>query len=357
MKRVITKNKFRDAIGNILLFTASTSMCLIGTEAALRLFPQYNDNMPVRVMGSEFSSYRMVPNQSMTSLHGKKYNINSLGLRDEEIESPYGEIFALLLGDSSTMGYGVQESERFSNLLSKKISNKNSFFKEIGCFECESRRFLNAGHAGYSAVDNLGMLNYLLNLGIKPRMLIVGVMNNDFSYPLKVTTKRGTTLRSTNVVMAKIEVFLKNIFRNSASYQYMARSLKKIFGIWSLPEDTNNIEKMRNINEVQLNAYKNLLARFGDSKNNSPILFVFIPEDHDLDAGLSFSMKLLKKEIENQNCAAFVDPTEQLLSSGQKRINLYALNDPHHPSALGHRIISDTINQEISKLFISCSNS
>jgi len=353
MKGVITKHKFRDAIGKILLFTASTSMCLIGTEVALRLFPQYNDNMPVRIMGSEFSSYRMAPNQSMTSLHGKKYNINSLGLRDEEIESPYGEIFALLLGDSSTMGYGVQESERFSNILSKKISNKSSFFEEIGCFECESRRFLNAGHSGYTAIDNLGMLNYLLKLGIKPRMLIVGVMNNDFTSQLKVTTKRGSTLRSKNIVMANIESFLKNIFRNSASYQYLANSLKKIFGDWSYPK---NNEKISKINDFQLNAYKNLLARFSDASNNSPTIFVFIPEDHDLDAGLSSPMKLLKKEIENQNCAAFVDPTEQLLSSGQERINLYALNDPAHPSALGHKIISDTINQEISKLFISCSN-
>ena len=154
--------------------------------------------------------------------------------------------------------------------------------------------------------------------------------------------------------MANIESFLKSIFRNSASYQYLANSLKKIFGDWNIPKTNEKIYKK--INDFQLNAYKNLLARFSDASNNSPTIFVFIPEYHDLDSGLSSSMKLLKKEIENQNCAAFVDPTEQLLSSGQERINLYALNDPRHPSALGHKIISDTINQEISKLFISCSN-
>tara|TARA_Y100001978_G_C23637567_1_gene406636 strand:- start:237 stop:1181 length:945 start_codon:yes stop_codon:yes gene_type:complete len=311
-------------------------------------------------MNSKFSSYIMAPSQSEKSLHGNKYNINSLGLRDEEIDSPYGEILALAVGDSSTMGYGVKVEERFSNVLSRTISKQPLLIKKIDCSDCDSMRILNAGHSGYSAIDTLGMTNYLLNLGIKPRILIVGVANDDFGKPLEVTVrgKYGTKVaRTNNPVFIMIEVYVKDILRNSATYQFVANSLKNVNRNMSFQQSkTSKLKKLNTTQTIQLNAFLDLLSKSKEASDNIPVIFVYLPKYWDLEDVDSYrlTINMLKKKVALSNCAVFIDPRKKLISSDYDRMDLYALNDPHHPSALGHKVISEAINEEIPNLLDAC---
>lgn len=344
-------------LGKLLLFGTSTAVCMIGAEAFLRLFPQYNDNIPVKIVNSKFSSYRMAPSQSATSLHGKNYNINSLGLRDKEIHPPYGEILALVAGDSSTMGYGVQVNERFSNVLSREIFKTSSSGSNISCSDCKSKRILNAGHSGYQATDNVGMIDYLLDLGIHPKILIIGVMNNDFSSPISVVAKDGVTVRANNPLLQRLEISGKSILRNSALYQFVGNSVKHIHRrSVTMQQTTKESEDLESIEATQLNAYISFLKRFSQTSDKTPIVFAYIPTASELKGDLIPPMSRLKKKAESYKCAAFVDPRQQLLNSGYKVKDLYALNDAVHPSAIGHKIIGFSILNEISNLSKSCSN-
>ncbi len=341
----------------LLLFGTSTAVCVIAAETFLRILPQLNDNVPVKIVSSTFSSYRMAPNQSATSLHGKNYNINSLGLRDKEFSPPYGEILALVAGDSSTMGYGVQENERFSNVMSREISKSSSLSRNIGCSDCKSNRILNAGHSGYQAIDNIGMIDYLLNLGIKPKILIVGVMTNDFSFPYSVAAKDGVNVRMDNPMLKSLEVFVKSRLRNSALYQFVGDSLKQIYHRYvTMQQKSEKSEEPEAVEARQLNAYISFLERFSKTSDNTPIVFVYIPTSSELKSDLNLSMIRLNRKIESYKCASFVDPRKQLLGSGHKVKDLYALNDALHPSAISHKIIASSILNEIYNLSMSCSN-
>lgn len=66
-----------------------------------------------------------------------RYHVNSLGLRDDEASLDHPEI--IFLGDSYTMGWGVEQEEGFAQILEKKLG----------------RRSLNAGIASYGTAREL----------------------------------------------------------------------------------------------------------------------------------------------------------------------------------------------------------
>lgn len=68
--------------------------------------------------------YTLKPGNSVNSNieFSNTYQINSLGTRDDEASLSFPEI--IMLGDSHTMGWGVEQEESFSNLLEQKTNKK-----------------------------------------------------------------------------------------------------------------------------------------------------------------------------------------------------------------------------------------
>ena len=88
------------------------------------------------VAESEFLPYELIPNLDTHHIghtHEFDYKIttNSLGLRGEEVETvkPEDSYRVLMLGDSMTFGWGVENEETFSSVLEQRL---NSLLKENG---------------------------------------------------------------------------------------------------------------------------------------------------------------------------------------------------------------------------------
>lgn len=130
--------------------------------------------MPSRQERSEFwqndkdLGWSQIPNTNSQFLHPEfkvKVRVNSEGLRDDEFTiKRKSKKRILILGDSFAWGFGVEEKDRFSELLENKLDNY---------------AIINAGVSGYSTIQQL---LYLKEKGIKynPDIVLLLFFQNDY---------------------------------------------------------------------------------------------------------------------------------------------------------------------------------
>lgn len=141
----------------------------------MNMFPRYHS----AVNYGSYASRRIRPNSSFThkSQDGSFYFVtNNRGMRDErpiEYEKPEGECRILVLGDSHTQGYEVNQYETYSVILEKALLGKG-----------KNVRVLNAGVSGFSTAE---ALVFLEQEGIKyqPDAVVLGFFANDYSDNIK----------------------------------------------------------------------------------------------------------------------------------------------------------------------------
>ena len=107
--------------------------------------------------------YTLKPGKGINSNieFSNEYNINSQGLRDDESSLDFPEI--IVLGDSHTMGWGVNQDETYANLLEKQTGKK----------------VLNAGIVSYGTAREFLMLKRLQLDSCK--LLVIQYCTNDAS--------------------------------------------------------------------------------------------------------------------------------------------------------------------------------
>ena len=168
---MIMKNKSRGLLINLALMFFSTLLALFLSEMALRLTGF--DSMHVSPERDQFWKYDSLlgwthqPGQEgifETPQFRTVVRINENGLRDQDhsYESQNDIKRILVLGDSFAWGYGVEESERFSQMLEKELGVE----------------VINAGVSGYSTDQEL---LWYRNEGIKYEtdLVILVVAGND----------------------------------------------------------------------------------------------------------------------------------------------------------------------------------
>ena len=169
-----TASKLRGVAARMLLLTVTVLLCLALLELAVRrLFPYFSPSaqIPIRLaakgmaLGPAGQTVRMAtPKGDYNSV----LRFNEEGFRDGKSlrEATPADWFAL--GDSYTMGWGVEEEERFSNRLEQQ-------FKTNGI---QARVF------NIAIPDNIigygRLLRYAESRGAKVRQMVVGIcMEND----------------------------------------------------------------------------------------------------------------------------------------------------------------------------------
>ena len=167
-------SKLRSAAAKGLLLTVSLVICVALLELAVRrLFPYFRPSaqIPFRLAAKGMALGPAGQTVRMATPKGD-YNLalrfNEAGFRDGKAlpEATAADWFAL--GDSYTMGWGVEEEERFSNRLEQQ-------FKTNGI---QARVF------NIAIPDNIigygRLLNYAESRGAKVRQMVVGIcMEND----------------------------------------------------------------------------------------------------------------------------------------------------------------------------------
>jgi hypothetical protein len=167
-------SRVRNATAKILLLTVTALICLLPLELAVRwLFPYYSPSaqVPFRLAAKGMA---LGPSGQTVQMATPKGDYNSVlrfneeGFRDGKSlrEATAADWFAL--GDSYTMGWGVEEEERFSNRLEQE-------FRTNGI---QTRVF------NIAIPDNIigygRLLNYAESRGARVRQMVVGIcMEND----------------------------------------------------------------------------------------------------------------------------------------------------------------------------------
>jgi hypothetical protein len=173
----------RKTLAAILAMLLSLTVALGLGEAFIRLiygkqmnmFPRYHS----AVNYGPYSSRRIRPNTEFNhkSQDGEFYFItNNKGFRDErsiQYSKPEGEYRIVVLGDSHTQGYEVNQYETYSVLLEKTLLSKG-----------HTIRVINAGVSGFSTAE---ALVFLEQEGYKyePDAIVLGFFANDYSDNIK----------------------------------------------------------------------------------------------------------------------------------------------------------------------------
>jgi len=172
---VLAGTRHRDTVGKILLAAASAAVAYVVLDvvagwALIRPLSPPLVRDPIR-------HHRLLPN-SYAELRQRDFaylqRVNNLGLRgaDTTLEKPAGTIRVLMLGDSFTMGKGVEDDETFSALLERSLQRAMD--------TCGGPRVevLNAGIDSYAPIlSYLHLKSELLQLGAD--VVVLNLDNSD----------------------------------------------------------------------------------------------------------------------------------------------------------------------------------
>jgi hypothetical protein len=151
----------------------------------------------------------------------KTIRLNSLGFREKEIEPKSGSTYRIaVIGDSYTFGQGIEEKDRFTNLLEAELNGRKYGYE-----------VLNFGKAGAETVDEIKILRKVID-HVDPDFVLLQWHINDFeghdksrrpkSYPLLPSDKLNKYLRGLSAFyfLANIQwQNIQSIFRSSGSYE------------------------------------------------------------------------------------------------------------------------------------------
>ncbi|MCC6904975.1 MAG: hypothetical protein IT326_03970 [Anaerolineae bacterium] len=175
----------RAIMGQAVLAAFGLALAALAAEGVLRVFPalmpinarlwgtlpevdnRHERHMGAAVPGHPELDYLFFAGRSTTTIHPEYtftvdtsgLTFDEVGFRDEGIE---GDPFAVAIGDSFVMGWGVEADETWVELLEQETG----------------RDFANLGVLGSSSIKELGVLERY-GLSLQPRLILYGVYAND----------------------------------------------------------------------------------------------------------------------------------------------------------------------------------
>jgi len=324
--------RFCKRIGiGIGIFILSLIISLVILEIILRvsypLYADYNTEMwryatylkhmsPYPELGHEHLS-----NKAMF-LYGTEIRTNSLGLRaDKEYLVPKanGTKRIFILGDSITLGWGVNYSSTYPKLLETLLNENSSVKYEV----------INLGVGNYNAVNSLASLKK--NIYLQPDIIIYGFYINDIEenrYPSKI----AYFIKSKSYLYNFISDKIINIKYRKINYtEYYS----------DLYADYENVKK--------LNESVNGMIEVAEN-NSIPFVFLNIPEFHQIhDYKFSKINDLIKKEILNEKNITYMDLSIVFQDINVSSGTLWVSSEDPHPNYIAHRIIADNLYKELKK--------
>ena len=167
----------KTTIQNLVLMCVSLLFAIFLAEVILRLF------VPLRTVGPSFSEYNAIYGKTLrrnfsatriTPEFRMTFSTNSLGFRGPEPDAfPFRPI--VFLGDSFTMGYGVNDGEEFPALIRRALERK---------YGLNAPPVINAGMGNNGNGRWLKFLRYE-GRSYDPCCVVVQVLENDFKDNIK----------------------------------------------------------------------------------------------------------------------------------------------------------------------------
>jgi lysophospholipase L1-like esterase len=350
-------------LGNVGLMIGATLATLFLIELAFRLFLGHSIVLfPRNHAAAQYGPYTlrsMTPNVVFwhQSMDGKwRFNINNKGFRDDKNYSygkPKGTLRVLVLGDSHTAGFEVDQDKTYANVLEKALRQQGI-----------SAEVLNTGISGFSTAEELA---YLENEGLRysPDVIIVGFFANDYSDNVRANLFRlvdGKVIVASERYAPAVDVLrmtlaipgLKWLGENSYAYSYVfntvwdlvkAQSIRRAAAGSASPEYAVPVGGVDPTQEELTQALLRRIAEVGQRNAAFTVLADIPVRTGPYEARSSFT-----PETRNVGLAAFprVLESEEYLSSRPATQALHVPNGHHHINAYTHRRLGEALAQIVT---------
>ncbi len=270
---------------NVLLFLVSTILTLLLAEFLVRTFsPKHNIwDYQIPMVENGFSVLG-IPNS--TFQHTNQANeyqvevkINQYGFREKKELESSKENSLIILGDSFSFGYGVEEEERFGNVLQNKIKDSLQVYN----ISFPKSHFLN-----YQ--ENL---NFAIKNGLRGKRIIYSIcMENDLKEYENVRSPKPSNWKN-----------IKKWFHNNSSlYAFVGEKIhnseliEKILSGLGVMND-NSLPRIYSVSDKAIESSAKLLA---EQMKDYEVLVLIIPsrlvwvEEHKIKA-IEIHQKFIKK--------------------------------------------------------------
>lgn len=207
---------------NLTLMMCSAVVCLLVLELVMRIIYGIPPNEIADFNLSSSNYYqkddelRFIPRKNVHGVHNRlgsfstTFNTNSRGLRDKEytLNKPNGVRRLVVIGDSYTWGFGVNDSEIYTEQLESILPNTE---------------VINLGVTAYSIWQEI---LYLKREGLQynPDIVILGLCMNDIVWGTgrsKISDGEQKTASKKSTTVNIVEFFKKNILYKSSLYQFI----------------------------------------------------------------------------------------------------------------------------------------
>lgn len=326
---------------NLTVILTTCTMLLIVGEYGFRYY--YKD---VTTTGDNRSYFANKWNKTV------RYNRFNFRERDFHVEKSQNIYRIAVIGDSLTFGQGINEEDRFSNLLEKRLNSQNQNIN----IEYE---VLNFGRPGAETIDHINFLNDFV-LPTKPDFILLQWYINDVLDPQDKKKKKKNE-RSLLGVPKAIGVFYNRLRYNSVLFYLLNKQLTQFKRLVSSKLSTS----FRSFDETMLahfgdlNSTDSIKARSALEKfvqitkqNNIPIGMVLFSDSYFRPSSeLDFLLTRLLDFCRNEKLIC-VD-MRQPLAPYQGNVKLWASTLDPHPSAFANRIAADQIFAQFSPIWLN----
>ncbi|MBN2399713.1 MAG: hypothetical protein JXI33_05160 [Candidatus Aminicenantes bacterium] len=328
-----------------------------------------DNNFPVQAANwmryfeeAPYVGYRMKPDlnirifntinkREVTKGHKVSIYSNSLGFRSPEIplKKESGNYRIVFIGDSTTFGWGVNQDERFSELLQKRLNDEA---------KCNRFEIINLGIPGYTSLHALHSFTCFA-IPYSPDLVICSFGAND-SKPI---TKNGKKILKKSGRMERLRYFLLKF----KTYQLLRKWMVKRVNPFDRLGKPGNIEKTEPVASI-FEFTQNLQAIIEQARrHHTRVAFLSLccPIDYwetmskvarENDLPFIDGMNVLIRGVEPVSTGKRFPEMAAALRTlmGSRALSripmLYTTSDTCHPNAIGHRLLADEI---YDRLFVS----
>ena len=253
------------------------------------------------------------------NLMGVEIKLNSLGHRSPELNQVKlnNEIRTFVLGSSVTMGWGVEFSNVFSEIASKKLNNNSNV----------EYSFANAGIGNYNNKFQYALFKKQFKK-VNPDIVLLHYFISD---------AEERPIEKNNVIF-KYSYLAAFLFDRLNTLQFMFKEDTTLFNYYNLIYKDNSIEWKNTIKRII--KMKNFLKY-----NDTRFLIMIIPDFHSLDTGnkLNFIYKKIEEEFKSQNIEVINTYKNFQEKFGDNPQELWVQKDDPHPNHKGHKLMADKL--------------
>jgi lysophospholipase L1-like esterase len=322
------------ALLNLIVLVIAILFCCIAMEVALRVIFAHSLDFSMEMWKYAVKLKRPVANPDLSFAHapnrsaflmGVPVSINSEGLRDREfsLEKPPGVYRVMMLGDSTTLGWGVRQEDTAAKLLERKLNEAlPPGFNHV--------EVMNTGVGNYDTVQEV---TYYETIGWKyhPDLVVLVFFIND---PEPVPVEKKGFLIDRSYLIAFATNRIDGVMRHAG-----VRPDWKTYYASLYDDDRPGFQ-----------ACKEALVSLANSSrsHDAKLLVAILPELHQIN-GDSYPFRAAHQKIRDVMTAENVSVLELidgLKDRGpEETLWVTALDD--HPNAKANNLISDQLGQWI----------